>query len=511
MKKYLQLIAYFPEKDFYEHTEFYSILKQSNVSFSEYENAKYLFKTIKMRNLGDMNDLYNFQDVTLLCEIIENRFQQMQEKFGFNPRKTNSASTLSGCVQRDVSKVIIALPTNFEHAEVFEKSLIDGFSCVNTRIGFDTEVLLPSFTQSEYAKMNIDQSFQAFKNQNYKLGYKLKLDNDETYKDYRIISKIIKFDENNQYGFAMAKPMPIGSIKDKEPSWKEFNLLMEKVPLDDPIGHLFAVDIEFDYENATPRQIMYNEMFPPIVDKKKLLEPNERSIFQLLELYTEDNKGKAKSYKLSPQSHATLLPKRYIPLYLEELKFVIYRCGWKVTKLYRHYHFEQERFKRDFILMNQKPRQESTNPIESNFWKLLNNANFGYDCRNNLGNCTFEPINDELREITYIRRYYNRLFDREIAPFITSQVIKEEIDSRYNDQIAKISETDPFYSARVRNIENRRAAEEEALKSFREREKRGKKRTILKSYGARVEDANKNDRIKTIIDLSHTDTASIKS
>ena len=33
-----------PEKDFYEHTEFYSILKQSNVSFSEYENAKYLFK-----------------------------------------------------------------------------------------------------------------------------------------------------------------------------------------------------------------------------------------------------------------------------------------------------------------------------------------------------------------------------------------------------------------------------------------------------------------------------------
>ena len=62
-----------PEKDFYEHTEFYSSLKQSNVSFSEYENAKYLFKTLKMRNLGDMNDLYNFQDVILLCEIIENK------------------------------------------------------------------------------------------------------------------------------------------------------------------------------------------------------------------------------------------------------------------------------------------------------------------------------------------------------------------------------------------------------------------------------------------------------
>ena len=27
-----------------------------------------------MRNLGDLNDLYNAQDVVLLCEITENRF-----------------------------------------------------------------------------------------------------------------------------------------------------------------------------------------------------------------------------------------------------------------------------------------------------------------------------------------------------------------------------------------------------------------------------------------------------
>ena len=340
----------------------------------------------------------------------------MHKKFGFNPKRINSASNLSGCVQRDLSKVIIALPTNFEHAEVFEKSLIGGFSCVNTRIGFDTEVLLPSFSKQEFSKMNIDQSFSSFKNQNYKLGYKLKLDNDTTYKDYRIISKIIKFDENNQYGFAMTKPMPVGGIKDKEPSWKEFNLLMETVSLDDPRGHLFIVDIEFDSENATPRQIMYNEIFPPVVEKEKVLDPNERSVFQLLELYAETEKGVPKSYKLSPQSHATVLPKRYIPLYLEELKILIFRCGWKVTKLYRHYYFEQERRPlMDFILMNQKARQESKNLIESNFCKLLNNANFGYDCRNNLDNCTFEPINDELRELTYILKFYRRTFENEIA------------------------------------------------------------------------------------------------
>ena len=146
----------------------------------------------------------------------------MKKKFGFNPRKCNSASTLSGCVQCNQSKVIIALPTNYSHAEIFEKTLIGDFTCVNNRLGFDTEVLLPNF--DDYSKMDIDESFQAYKNQDYKLGYNIKLDDDELSSQRRVISKSIKFDENNQYGFAMTKPMPVGAIKEKDPSWTEYNI-----------------------------------------------------------------------------------------------------------------------------------------------------------------------------------------------------------------------------------------------------------------------------------------------
>ena len=46
--------------------------------------------------------------------------------------------------------------------------------------------------------MSIDEIFKAFKNQNYKIGFTIKLDNDEKSKEYRVISKVIKFDENNQ-------------------------------------------------------------------------------------------------------------------------------------------------------------------------------------------------------------------------------------------------------------------------------------------------------------------------
>ena len=237
-----------------------------------------------MRKLGDMNDLYNMQDVILRCEIIENRFEKMNKKFGFNPRKCNSASTLSGCVQRNQSKVIIALPINYSHAEIFEKTRIGGFTCVNNRIGFDTELLLPNFNKVDYSKMNIDESFKAYKNQNYKVGYNIKLDDDELSSQRRVISKIIKFDENNQYGFAMTKPMPVRAIKEKDPSWIEYNILFEKVSLDDKKGHIFIVDIEFDHVHATDRQIMYNEIIPAFIEKDTKIEASKRSVYQLLEI-----------------------------------------------------------------------------------------------------------------------------------------------------------------------------------------------------------------------------------
>ena len=92
-----------PSGQFLDRTEFFSILRQQNVSNEDYKISFYLWRTLKMRNLSDMKDFYNAQDVTLLCEIIENRFQLMQDKYGFNPRKCNSAGTLSGSVKRENS------------------------------------------------------------------------------------------------------------------------------------------------------------------------------------------------------------------------------------------------------------------------------------------------------------------------------------------------------------------------------------------------------------------------
>ena len=124
-----------------------------------------------MRNLGGMSDLYNAQDVILLCEIIESRFQMMNDKYGFNPRKCNSASSMSGCIEREMSRVILVFPTKLEHVEIFEQTVTGGFSSVNTRLAFDTQILLPNLDDKTDLENNpLNKDF------NYKVVYNLKLD-----------------------------------------------------------------------------------------------------------------------------------------------------------------------------------------------------------------------------------------------------------------------------------------------------------------------------------------------
>ena len=60
-------------------------------------------------------------------------------------------------------------------------------------------------------------------------------------------------------------------------------------------------------------------------------------------------------------------------------------------------------------MRNQKERQKAKTDIEKYFYKLMSTSNFGVDCRKNLNNLTFEPIIDEVDEISK----YN-LFDKKI-------------------------------------------------------------------------------------------------
>ena len=119
----------------------------------------------------------------------------------------------------------------WEKTELFSELKI-----MNTRLAFDTQILLPNLDHKTELEINpLNKDF------NYKFVYNLKLDGKKAEKE-RVITRILKLDENNQYGHGMTKPLPKGCIKDdKDISWTTFNLLLEKMNFEDKIGSLLTL------------------------------------------------------------------------------------------------------------------------------------------------------------------------------------------------------------------------------------------------------------------------------
>ena len=181
-----------------------------------------------------------------------------------------------------------------------------------------------------------------------------------------------------------------------------------------------------------------------------------------------------------------------------------------MTKIHAHLTFEQSRFKQNFILMNQKSRELSKNNVEKYFHKLMNNSNFGYDCRNNLDNYKFVPIFDKLGEITYINRYHN-VFVEKVSQFVTTDLVKKQVEEKYNDKLMTLDIGDKFYQIKFQTIREERLSSLEAAEKVDQTKRKGKRKANLIDYSERKNEALTNQKVKSLIDFDDQYSASIKS
>ena len=161
-------------------------------------------------------------------------------------------------------------------------------SIVNTGIGFDSELFI--------------------KNNNHKLVYKSRNKDNQQIENKRTVAKIFKMDENNKYGNAMTKPLPTGCIKKYSytPNYRELQLLLEGLSHTDEIGHLFIVDIEFNFNRVTEKELIFNEIYTPLFEKKKVLPACERSVFQLLDAMRFGTNDVLNVYKCTGKAYSTM-------------------------------------------------------------------------------------------------------------------------------------------------------------------------------------------------------------
>ena len=210
------------------------------------------------------------------------------------------------------------------------------------------------------------------------------------------------------------------------------------------------VDIKFN--NISPKTL-FNELYPPISKKKKKMELFEQSTIQLLSIMVRDKeKEKINSFPYSSKTHLTLKEKKYITLHAEDLHFLITRAGWLITHIYEHYTFEKSKFKKDFVVMNQKARQKATSSVERDFYKLLKNSNFCINCRYNIENCLLAPLYGDFSEIPSVKKY-TTIFSDIFRDFFSPSLLRQEIIQTFQSKIIPLKQEEPTYKARKKYYE----------------------------------------------------------
>ena len=233
-------------------------------------------------------------------------------------------------------------------------------------------------------------------------------------------------------------------------------------------------------------------------------------MFQLFDAIRLKDNSTRNNYKCTAKTHSTMDKKFLIPLYAEHLKFLMERCFWKVTKIYQHFTFQQEMFKKGFVVSNQVARQNAKMSMEKNFYKLMNNANFGYDCHNNFDNRYFTAKVDELEEMAYARKHQN-VYDSEIINDFSPDHLRMQINEDFDNKIAKIGTQDQYYEAKKNSLETERKKQLDSIESLTKKRVKNHKKHLFKEVDELVEDLEQCKNTKTIHEFYPCHTASIKA
>ena len=165
-------------------------------------------------------------------------------------------------------------------------------------------------------------------------------------------------------------------------------------------------------------------------------------------------KDEVSALPFNSKTHATLKKKIFVNIYAEDLYFFTTRAGWRVTKIYDHYTFKQDTFKRDFVVMNQNARKTAKTSVEKDFYKLLNNSNFGNDCRNNIGYCKLELFCDSLDEINYIKKFTNIFQNSRYREFFSIDLLKKQVNNEFKEKCEQLDKNDPsIYESFTRKLD----------------------------------------------------------
>ena len=238
--EYMNAPERFLEKKLPPKEEYFSKLSGKHISDKDYEFAQEIWKTFKLKNRGQLHDLYMGTDVTQLADVFEEFRDFNLKHYRLDPVHYYTAPSLSWSACLKYTGVKLELPTCPDMSMFFDKGLIGGIS----------------FIANQLARANhpgLGHHFDILKG----------------------ISYIFMVDCNNQYGCAMSQYLPTGRFK-----WMDEKSLAEWVEFikaqEDEQEHGYFLEVDLEY----PKELHDTHDTFPCAPEKVSIEKDMLSKYQ---------------------------------------------------------------------------------------------------------------------------------------------------------------------------------------------------------------------------------------
>ena len=355
---YMDSFAKFEETALPPIEKFHNDLTKENISGDDYAFVKKLWKTFRLKNLGELHDLYMETDTLLLADVFENYRQVIMKNYGLDPTHFYTAPSLSWSAGLKFTKVKLEIPQDIDMHLFVDQGLRGGISMVCNSFARANNLLMKEFDSS------IQQSF-------------------------------IKFiDANNLYGWAMSQFLPTGNFKwvtriecntpqithgtegttltkqeEYIKSMRDWE--QEIMNIDDESNTGYMLEVDIDYPENLHLDVMHDNF--PLAPEAMQIEKD------MLSSYQEELGDQLNVTYGSKKLCLTLKDKKNYVCHYKNLKFYL-KHGLKLKKIHKILQFDQKAWLKPYIDFNTKLRQEADNKFEEGFAKLMNNSFFGKTC-----------------------------------------------------------------------------------------------------------------------------------
>ena len=207
---YMSSFEKFNETELPTKEEFFSILSNEHITDGDYQHAQNVWKTFKLKNMGEYHDLYLTSDILLLA-VFENFRKTCIQYYKLDPCHYFTSPGLSWDAMLKMTNIKLELMTDIDMFQFIEKGMRGGISYIANRCGKANNKYMREYNEKAPSKY------------------------------------IMYLDANNLYGWDMSQYLPTGGFKWlTEKQINNINLADYKD--DSKKGLILEVDLEYPKE-----------------------------------------------------------------------------------------------------------------------------------------------------------------------------------------------------------------------------------------------------------------------